>query len=145
MRAAVHVDLAIGVRAADVEDEDALDLRQLDELDAVRRQELAHEPRRLAARVWLELVPVAIGEQCLSPRLERHRFGRLDRLSAAATWQEHAFVARRRAAEQHAAFGVARRRSGRRTGITSAAASLLCVRRAAGTTSLGHADLHAAI
>ena len=40
MRAAVHVDRAIGVRAADVEDEDALHLGELDELDAVRRQEL---------------------------------------------------------------------------------------------------------
>ena len=56
MRAAVGVDRAVRVRAADVEDVDPLDLGQLDELDAVRRQELADEPRRLAPRVRLELI-----------------------------------------------------------------------------------------
>src|SRR2546423_14504080 len=61
MRAAVHEDLAVRMRATDVEDEDAFNLRQLDELDAVRREELAHEPRRLAARVRLELGLRALG------------------------------------------------------------------------------------
>src|SRR5438105_9595243 len=98
MRAAVHEDLAIGMRSADVEDEDAIDLRQLDELDTVRRQELAHEAGRLAARVRLELILRAVREQRLRPRLERNRLARLDGLSAAAPRQPHALVLRGRAA-----------------------------------------------
>ena len=43
MRPAVHVYRAIGVRAADVEDVDALQLLKLDELDAVRREELTRD------------------------------------------------------------------------------------------------------
>ena len=70
MRAAVGVDGAIGVRPADVEDVDPLDLGKIDELDAVRRQELPHEARGLAPRVGLELVDAAIGEERLRPRLE---------------------------------------------------------------------------
>ena len=68
MRAAVHVDGAIRVRAADVEDVEPLDLGQLDELDAVRRQELPREARRLAARVRLELVAPAASRTARSPK-----------------------------------------------------------------------------
>src|SRR6185436_7924051 len=71
MRAAVHVDRAIGVRAADVEDVDALEFTELDDLDSVRREELARDARRFAPRVRLELVVLAIFEECLGPRLER--------------------------------------------------------------------------
>ena len=39
----------ISVRATDIEDEDPLQFRQLDELDAVRRQELAGPPTACTA------------------------------------------------------------------------------------------------
>ena len=117
MRAAVHVDRPVRVRAADVEDENALNLRQLDELDAVRRQELAHEARRLAARVRLELVLLAIVEQRLRPRLERYT-ARCDRTlwNAAAAREPHAFIlqaSRRRAAHGRRRFAAPVRVEGR--------------------------------
>ena len=58
--AAVHVDRAEGMRAADVEDVGHLLVRELDEFGSVRRQPLARPARRLAARVRLELVSPAI-------------------------------------------------------------------------------------
>ena len=72
MRAAVHVDGPEGVRAADVEDVDALQLGQLDELDAVRRLELTDDARRLAARVRLEAMAFAILVERRGPRLKRN-------------------------------------------------------------------------
>ena len=72
MRAAVHVDRAIGVRTADVEDEDALQFGEFDDLDAVRRQELPDATRRLAPRVRFELILEAVGVDRLGPRLERN-------------------------------------------------------------------------
>ena len=71
MRPAIHVDRAVGVRAADVEDVDALQLGELDELDTVRRQELTHATRWLAPRVRLELVLAAVGVDRARPRLKR--------------------------------------------------------------------------
>ena len=67
MRAAVHVDRAKRVRAADIEDVDALQLRHLDELDAVRRQELPRRAAGLAARVRLELVDLPRVVERLAP------------------------------------------------------------------------------
>src|SRR5574339_453266 len=71
MRAAVHVDGAIGVRAADVEDVDALEFAELDDLNSVRCEELARDAGRFATRVRLELVVLAIFEERLGPWLER--------------------------------------------------------------------------
>jgi hypothetical protein len=101
------------VRTADVEDEDALRLGQLDELDAVRRQELAGRARRLAAGVRLELVLLAIVVHRLGPRLERHLFVGRDGIEDAEDRQPDALVLDRLAAENGAARGVARRRLGR--------------------------------
>ena len=70
MRAAVHVDRSVGVRPADVEDVDALQIGELDELDAVRRQELAEHAGGLASRVRLELVLLAVVEDGFRPRLK---------------------------------------------------------------------------
>src|SRR5690606_8728530 len=102
MRASVHVDGAEGVRAADVENVEALLLGQLDELDAVRRQELARGPGRLAAGMRLELVNLASVVERLRPRLERHLVGGSDRVGDAEEWRPNAFLLDRRASEQHA-------------------------------------------
>src|SRR5882672_10193937 len=112
MRAAVHVDDAEGVRPADVEDVEALDLGQLDELDAVGREELPRGARRLAARVRLELVHLPRVVERARPRLERHGVERGNRRCDAELRRPHALVRRRGAAEQHAATLVARRRAG---------------------------------
>ena len=107
MRAAVHVDRAERVRAADVEDVEPLELRHLDELDAVRRQELARDARRLAARVRLELVRLARVVDAPSPTAGTAPgvVGR-DRVRDAEHRRPDALLRRRCAAEQH----VARRR-----------------------------------
>ena len=75
MRTAVHVDGAVGVRAADVEDIDALQLGEVYELHAIRRQELTRDARRLATGVWLELVLLPVVVDRTGPRLERHLSG----------------------------------------------------------------------
>src|SRR5678810_918298 len=105
MRPAIHVYRAIGVRPADVEDVDALEFLQFDELDAVGREERARDTRWLAARVRLELVDHAVGEYAAGPRLERHvlHVGFGDR--TASGWEPHAVaIFRRRATEQYASF-----------------------------------------
>ena len=71
--AAIGVNRAEGVRSANVEDEDPLDLGNLEDLGAVRREELTLHPRRLAPRVRLELVDPAIRRNALRPRLIRNR------------------------------------------------------------------------
>src|SRR6185369_9744116 len=70
MRSPVHEDRAKRVRAADVEDEDALLDSILDKLHTIWREELACTAGRFAASMRLELVIPAIGEQFFCPRLE---------------------------------------------------------------------------
>ena len=72
VRAPVHVDGAERVRTTDVEDVDALRLGQLDELDAVGRQELAGRARRLAAACAARARSSADVVHRFRPRLERH-------------------------------------------------------------------------
>src|SRR5262245_58984635 len=86
---AVHVNRAEGVRTADVEDEDALDFRNLENLCAVGRQELTLHSRRLAPRVRLELVEPAILGDRLRPRLIRNL--RTTTAANAATANPYAF------------------------------------------------------
>src|SRR5690606_36499833 len=114
MRTAVHVHGAEGVRPADIEDVEPLLLGQLDELDAVRRQELARGARGFAARMRLELVDLTAFVKSLRPRLERHLVRRRDRIGDTEERCPHAFLCDRRAAEQHAAVLGARRRPRRR-------------------------------
>src|SRR5688572_26596677 len=118
---AIQVDRAIRVRTSDAEDVDLLELGELDDLDAVRRQKLAHAARRLAACVRLELVLVAVGVDRLGPWLEGNRRGnRVRRCRASAAWQPHTLLVRR--IEDRAPFGVAGDGSGRRTGLAAAPA-----------------------
>ena len=114
MGPSVHVDRAVGVRPADVEDVHPLQLGEFDELDAVRRQELPDAARRLAPRVRLELEGAAIGKHRLRPRLERYRRGIGHRHPRAAIGQPDAFHVGSRAAQQHPAVRGSRRRSRRR-------------------------------
>ena len=116
------------MRPTDVPDVDALDLRQLEDLEPVRRDELPRPARRLAAGVRLgpQRLAMARVHQRPGPVLERNgvdvnrrvhvRFRlvafRVDRQSAVA--DPDAVVARERS-ENHAAIGPARRRArGRR-------------------------------
>src|SRR5687768_17510540 len=70
MAAAIHINRPEGVRAADIEDIDSIQLGQLDDLDAVRRHERARHARRLTPRVRLELMRVAVGDDRARPRLQ---------------------------------------------------------------------------
>ena len=114
VRPSVHVDGAERVRAADVEDVDALGFGQLDELHAVGRQELPRRPRRLAPRVRLELVLLPIVVHRLGPRLKRHGRRRGNGIEDAEDRQPHALVGHRLAGESRPARRVARRRLRRR-------------------------------
>src|SRR5215217_4585181 len=71
MRPAVHVDGPVGVRPADVEDVEPLDLGEVDDLDPIGRQELPGDAGRLAPRVRLQLVLETIVQDLPRPRLER--------------------------------------------------------------------------
>src|SRR5215213_1636015 len=103
MGTAVHVDGPEGMRPADVEDVDPLLLRQLDELDAVRRLELARHAGRLTAGVRLELVDLAIGKHSSRPGLHGQLFDRLDRDTGdSGTRQPHALVPRGGALQENA-------------------------------------------
>jgi ABC-type transport system involved in cytochrome bd biosynthesis fused ATPase/permease subunit len=127
MLASVHVDGAKRVRAADIEDEDALDLGQVHELDAVRRLELPRGAARFAARVRLELVDLPRVVESPRPRLKRRLISRVDRVGDAEQRRPYALLFRRRAPKDRAAIGVARRRARRRSVRIAAAA--LCRRR----------------
>ena len=142
MRAAVHVDRAEGVRAADVEDVDALQLGQLDELDAVRREELPRDARRLAPRVRLELVALTICEERLRPRLERSVFQARADSGSTAPGSHTPFSVGVAPPRRTRAVGAARRRL-RRTCLTAAARAALPRSATATGASFGHADLHA--
>src|SRR5690606_1881318 len=115
VRTPVHVDRAERVRTADIEDVDSLLLGQIDELDAVRRQELPRGAGRLAARVRFELMDLAVVVKRLRPRLERHLFVIRDRIGNTEERRPYALLLRRPAAEQDAAVLRARRRSRRRS------------------------------
>jgi hypothetical protein len=126
------------VWTADVEDEEALQLWELDHLDTVRRQELTNATRWLASRMRFELILQAIGVHAFRPRLEGNLCG-FHCLAATATRQPHALLARR--PEDRATVGVARCGCGRRTRCAPATAAGgigWCA-----TATIGYADLHA--
>jgi hypothetical protein len=128
------------VWSADVEDEDALQFWKLDELDAVRRQELADASRWLAARVRLELVLSAIGVDRSRPWLKRDlRTGRIGCGRAATARKPDPLLARRR--ENRATIRIARRGCGRRSGLTTSGTTLCWGCRRA-TASIGNTNLH---
>src|SRR5262245_65727454 len=85
MLAAVEIDRAVAVRAADVEDVGNLRFGQLQELGAVGRQPLARSARWLAARVRLELVAAAIVGDRARPVHVRDRRARPGAGAAATT------------------------------------------------------------
>jgi len=97
MHPSVHEDRSIGVWSADVEDVNALQFGEIHELDAVWRQELPGNPRRLATGVGFELVLLSVVEDRSRPRLEGD--GALEGLPAAAARQPDAFFRRRRSAQ----------------------------------------------
>ena len=94
MRAAVHVNRSVSVRPADVEDVDALQIGELDELDAVRCQELAEHTRGLTACVGFELVLLAVLEDGFRPRLKGCVL-EPQRVGCDTTGEPHAFFLRR--------------------------------------------------
>src|SRR5215510_2705789 len=112
MRSTVHVDRAIRVRSADVEDVETIELGQLDELDAVRREELTRNTRRFAPRVRFQLVLLTIVVDRLRPRLEGHVLRGLDRIADAEHGQPHALVLDVSATEERTTFSIARCGSG---------------------------------
>src|SRR5262245_39280427 len=137
MRTAVHVDRAIRVWTADVEDEDALQLGELRHLDAVGRQELTDTARRLASRVRLELIRQAIFVHAFGPRLE----GNLccfHCLAATAAREPHAILAWR--GEDCATLSVARCGSGSRSCCATASTAARSRRRA--TAAIRNANLN---
>jgi len=143
MRATVHVDGAKRVRPADIEDVDALLIDHLDELGAVRREELTGHSRGLAARVRLKLVLLTVDEQRLRPRLVRHLVARQRRVRDPERPSPEEWNLRIAAAEYHAARRVPWRRcGGRASGATTTTATTLTALSTA-LASLGDADLDA--
>src|SRR5688572_6561904 len=145
VRATVHVDGAERVRPADIEDIDALQLGGLDELRAVRREELTGHSRRLAARVRLELVLLTLGEQRLRPWLERHLVPGKRRVPDPEICRPEERLLHVAAAEDHAARRVPGRRSrwccrtttaaaATATGTAAALTAILCRRHTADDT-----------
>lgn len=72
VRTTIHVDLAPGVGAADIEDEDALQRRNIDDFHAIRGQELAHCAGSLAAGVGFQVMGLASIIKSLRPGLHFH-------------------------------------------------------------------------
>src|SRR5690606_15281376 len=104
----VHVYRAIGVRTAYVKDVELLQLGQLQEFDAVGREELACETRGLAACMRLKLVRLARVVQGTRPVLERYNFQGSDRITDAEHRRPHAAREWRRAAKHYPSRLVAR-------------------------------------
>src|SRR4051812_17788064 len=100
--ASIHINGAPGVRTSDVEDEDSLQFFQLDELHAVGRLHLAGGAGGLAPGVRFEPVRLPIFVQRLCPRLEGNLRVGGKRRRHHAFGQPHAFLAGRRALQQHA-------------------------------------------
>ena len=111
MRTAVEINRAVGVRAADVEDEDPLKLRQLDDLHTVRGQQLARGARGLAARMRFEPVPHTLAGEYTCPGLERDRPG-IDEDRGAAFPRKPDTLDAGRCAEEHPAIRAAGGRTG---------------------------------
>src|SRR5688500_5781611 len=108
VRSAVHVDGAIGVWPADVEDVDALQLRHLDALDSVSRLERARDARSLAAGMRFKLVELAIGVERRRPRLERDVRRRRERCGDADGRKPEPLVFEATASETDATVGKSR-------------------------------------
>ena len=141
VRPAIRVDGPVGVWATDVEDVDALQLGELDDLDTVRREKRPCDAGRLAPRMRLQLIRVAIGQERGRPWLQGNRrpfSGR--RRDDAAAWQPDAFFCRRGATQQDPAIRRSRRRLGGWAGRTAASGRALTSRGA--LASVRHADLH---
>src|SRR5262245_30998581 len=151
VRAAIRVDRPVGVRAADVEDVDSLDLGQLDEFHAVRRQELAREAGRLAAGVRFELVLSTVREHRSRPWLEWELLRILyERLRSTTARQKDALLSGgQRESEQRTALRVAWHRSGgtaspRRADAADAGIAATATAAGRGTTTLVALPLAAA-
>ena len=106
MRPAIHKDGPVGMRPADIEDVYPFDLRDLDDLGAVRGQPLAGSAGGLAPGVRLQWAGAAIGDQFTRPRLVR-RLAAIDGRHSAASDPEARLA--QGCAEQHTAFFVPRR------------------------------------
>jgi hypothetical protein len=89
------------MRPADVEDVDALQFRQLHELDAVRRLDLAHAAGRLAPRMRLELVLQPFFVHLARPWLERHVRQRHEVTTEGEDWHPDPLAAGGRSGKQH--------------------------------------------
>ena len=140
MHPAIRVDSPEGVRPADIEDVDELELRGLDNLHAVGRQEHARAARGLAPRVRFEAMLLAIGAQRPRPRLEGKLGGQAKRVRDDGTGKPQTLVLRH-AAEQRPAVRGARRRLGRPTRATP----LVRGSAVAGVGSIRDANLDAAV
>src|SRR5262245_41031465 len=72
MQAIIHVDRSEAVRAAGLDDEKLLHLRDLEKLSSIGRRDLACSARGLAARVGFLSRQDACGKQTARPRLKRN-------------------------------------------------------------------------
>src|SRR5690348_4920784 len=91
MLAAIHVDNAIRIRAAHIQNVDALQiLFHVDEFRTVRRRELARNSRSLASRMGLELIDLTLVVYGARPGLKRnlvhHVQGQRRRATIPAAW-----------------------------------------------------------
>ena len=102
VRAAVHVDRPVGVGSTNIEDVDALKFGKLDELHAIRGQELSGDARRLAACMRFQFVLLPIVVYRPGPWLKRHLRYRSNRGGDAEHRQPQALVLGRPAAEERA-------------------------------------------
>jgi hypothetical protein len=128
MRPAVQVDRPESMGPADIEDVDALQFRNLDNLHAVRRQEHSRATRWLAARVRFERIRPATGVQGPRPGLEgkiRFRW-HSKRVRNEALSGSHTLLLRR-AAERPAVRGACGPPTPSRTGIAAVAQAILRV------------------
>src|SRR5690606_16397093 len=114
VRAAIHIDGAIRVRATDVEDVKTTKRFHFDKLHTVRREELTSSAGSFASRMRFKLMLLTIVIQSLCPRLERNLLYRSDRVEDAEYRGPHTFLSWGCALKQHATISIFRGRSSRR-------------------------------
>src|SRR5438034_9248644 len=124
MRFAIHINSPERVRPADVEDENLLEFRHLDDLGSIWCHKLTRPTGRFTACVRFKFIVPAIVVQRFRPRL----VGCLSIRQAAATGAPYASFFVRKRTQADMTVGPTRSRLRRKCGLTTAARSCLSPR-----------------
>src|SRR6056300_1120166 len=110
VRTAIHKYRAVCVRPANIKNKQAVQFRNLNKLNTIRRKKLPGQPRSLATCMWFQLMALTVVIQGLCPWFKRNYIYRCDRVKNAEHGCPHTFLLQACTTENYPALGISWRR-----------------------------------